>query len=332
MDAENAEHLNIFLTGGSTPLGLAVTQRLTALGHKVSGITNNKEGAGQIRGAGGLPVYSDPRSTGEIRAMLTMCKASVVVHLAGASGLPFRATLDAGQVREEAAALVDAVEGVGVQYMVALSYAFLYAGYDGGHAAHGHGGHSHSDALEVADEDAPLIAPGDDALLRAAYFADQAVQDANLPVCVLRTGYMYGPTMPDTVLLGEMLRAGRPIAMGDRHANWVFMDDLADAVVLAVTRPAVDTTYNIVDDAPASPAAFLQTFSKAMGLNAPARMPGFIGRALSSKATTTLLDLSSAASNARAKSELRWSPKYATHEKGIDQTLFMWRSEMRVSR
>lgn len=332
VDAEKTAPLNVFLTGGSTPLGLAVMRRLAANGHKVSGITSSNDGAILIRAAGGLPVFSDPLVSSEIKAMLAMTKAEVVIHLANATGLPYRSTLDAQHVRQSTLALVNAVEGAKVRYLVAVSHAFLYGASADDHSEHG--GHAHGHAPTLITEDSPLPDPGEDPLLRAVYDADETIQDANLPACVLRTGYLYGAVMPETISLAETLRAARPIALGspNNHANWVQMDDAAEAICAAAERSPIDTTYNIVDDAPTSPVQFAEDFARAMGVNLPGRLPNFLGRALGSKASTTLLALSSAASNARAKAELGWTLKYPTHEKGIDQALFMWRSEMLISR
>ncbi|MBC7871615.1 MAG: hypothetical protein H7Y09_12305, partial [Chitinophagaceae bacterium] len=48
MDEEKRASTNVFITGATSPLGLAVIQALSADGHKVTGMAEGKEGAAQI--------------------------------------------------------------------------------------------------------------------------------------------------------------------------------------------------------------------------------------------------------------------------------------------
>ncbi len=309
MDEEKRSSTNVFITGATSPLGLAVMQALAADGHKVTGMAESKHGAAQIRAAGGLPVYSDPFSAGELKAMMKMTETHTVVHLANASTLPFRADLDPDRIRNSAVAITSAAESSGAKYLIYLSYAFLYN-----------------------ENESALVAANDNPLLKAALHADATVQDANMPACVLRTGYIYGAHMPDTMTLATMVRAGRPVPTGDGHnyAHWVYFDDVVQAIRAAVNSKPIDATYNIVDDAPSTPGEFLSDFTSAMGLQPAVRVPSFITRALGGKITNTLMELSAKVSNEPAKQELGWKPKYPTHAKGIEHTLFIWRSEMIV--
>ncbi|MDX1994364.1 MAG: NAD(P)-dependent oxidoreductase [bacterium] len=342
MGTEERAPVNVFVTGASSPLGLAVVRALAADGHKVTGMTDGKDGAIAVRAAGGLPVFSDPLSASEIKAMMKMSKAEIVVHLDNFSSLPFRSQLDPERIKKSAIAITSAAEGAGAKYLVALSYAFVYAtesghdsheGHDdhGGHDAHGAHGHGHA-APTLLTEDAATAVVTENSLLKAALHADATLQEANIPACILRTGFVYGPRLTDTEVLAETLRAGRSLPAGESHtlANWVHLDDLAQAVRLVVNRPPTDTTYNIVDDKPMSPADFLAQFAKSMGLQVPGRMPGFLSRVLGGRTSSALLELSAAASNAKARDELGWKPTYPTAEKGIEHTLFIWRSEMQV--
>ena len=121
--------LNVFITGGSDPIGLALTRMLVAAGHRVIGMTDGSDGASRVREAGGLPVFADPVRAGEIRGMLVMAKADVVIHAApmSANEIPVTAwDYTPEQLIDETAALIEAAREAGVERALHLSYALVY--------------------------------------------------------------------------------------------------------------------------------------------------------------------------------------------------------------
>lgn len=316
-DTSERTPLNIFITAAASPLGQTVIKRLAADGHKVYGVAKGKDEAATVRAAGGMPVFADPTRAGEIASALRMAKADVVIHLAPMSlnSVPLRAIdADPQALAAGTAALVDGVQAAGGDaFFIHTSYAFLYA-----------------PSTTPAGEDAPLVDGEDAPLLEAALKAERLVRRAPIKAAVLRAGYVYGPHTPGLSAILTTLRAGRPLPAGDKPANWVHTEDLAQAIALTAVQQPAGEVFNIVDDSPVSPSAFLARFAEAQGLKAPGSVPGFLTRFVAGKTSALLLSLSASASNQHAKAALGWQPRYATYTSGIDETLMTWRAEMAV--
>lgn len=306
--------LTILLTAGISATGQALTRTLTERGHKVYAVVDTAAAAQTIRELGGFPTFLDLTRAGEITSALKMSGATVIVHLDPLTGnhVPFQARdWDADRLRDSALALTEGASAIEEPpFIVYPSYAFLYAASD-----------------EPVTEDAPLRSAGESPLLKAALDAERAITGADIPYCLLRVGYIYGPHDPALNVLFETLRAGRPVSTGDGHANWVHSDDLADALVRVVEAQPAGETFNIVDDDPASPAAFMEHFVSMLGMAVPEGFLLRLGRLFGNKSANMLLALDAQASNARARESLGWQPKYPDRETGLAQTLLIWRAE-----
>lgn len=311
--------LSIFLTGATTFIGRYVTRRLVAAGHTVTGMTTGSKGANQVRADGGLPVYADPLRSGEIKSMLTMAQADVVVHVAPQiyNQIPhYKAAWDERDVQVNDVALstqaiLEAAQAAEVKFFVHTGYAFLY-GNTGDH---------------WVDEEAPLHAPGDSPFFKAARFAEDAVRNSSIPSSILRLGFAYGDTSDALHNIADNLRRGRAVLTGsaDTQANWIYAEDAAQAIALATIQQKAGEVFNIVGDTPVSPANFVNTLAETLGLAHPGRpmLPLLRPSALQS----ALLDCSLRVRNDKAKADLGWTPKFATVREGIEQTLMNWRAE-----
>jgi nucleoside-diphosphate-sugar epimerase len=78
--------------------------------------------------------------------------------------------------------------------------------------------------------------------------------------------------------------------------------------------------YNITDDEPATVAQWLPAYAEALGAKRPWKVPGFIGRLLGGTAARMTVGLRGA-SNAKARSELGWEPRYRSWREGFPQAL-----------
>src|SRR5688572_15105074 len=92
--AENTTPLNVFITGGDTGTGRALTRDLVRKGHKVTGTTTSSEGAFAIRADGGLAAFPDLGRAADVRGLLQMAKTDVLVHVAASplNDIPLAAT------------------------------------------------------------------------------------------------------------------------------------------------------------------------------------------------------------------------------------------------
>lgn len=307
--------LNVFVTGGTSPLGRETTRQLVARGHKVTALTQGSAGAVQVRQDGGLPTYSDPFRAGELKSLLKMAQADVVLHLMPqiANTFPHREspwTENARILKECTDAVLEASAAQGVKFIVFPSYSAVY-------------GDTHG---EWVTEESKLH--GSD-FPAGAVSAEKRVLGGTVPACVLRAGFIYGAGDSGTDALRDSLRDERPVYLGDSHSvhSWVQVADLAHAVVLAAEQQPAGQIFNIVDDEPASAAAFANQLAAGLGLVPPTPLTGFMATRQTNETQRALLDRSARVKNDKAKQSLGWTPRNPTLKTGIEQTLLYWRAE-----
>lgn len=298
----NPSSMSVFITGATNALGRVVTRRLVAAGHRVTGTTDSSSGAAQVRADGGLPAYPDLLRAGELRSAIQAAEAKVVMHLAPqtANEIPQAgAQFDERLLGDGTTALLEAAHAAGVEFVIFAGYAFA----------------------DLRDEDLQ-------ALTTAARAAEKQVLEHVIPGCVLRMGFIYGPDSTALQSLRDTLKLGRPVVAGpsDSKAHWTHAADAASALILAAEKRPAGAVLNIVDGQPASPAAFLNYFAEAQGLNPPG-VPGFAKRLLASKTQMALMGVSPAhVDGSAAHEQLGWSPQFASYQQGIDDLLLSWRA------
>lgn len=310
--------MNVLVTGAATGLGREVVRKLAAHGHSVVGLTNGSHNGSLVRADGAVPAFSNLSSKGEMKSVLKMAKADLLINLAGqeANIFPTKETpfAEAAQALDTGvAALLEAAQDSSVQRIVHVSMTALY-------------GDSHG---EPVDEDTPLRA--DDAFERAAIDAEERVLNVSIPAWVLRAGTLYGPSDAGMKALQSILLSGRNVYFGNSHAlrSWVYVSDLAEAVVRAAETDGPDQVVNVVDDQPTSAAEVVAHLATGLGLPVPSgvSVPAFMARYVLSPLQEKLLNSSHKVTNARAKSMLGWSPRYPNVRAGLDQVLMNWRAE-----
>jgi 2-alkyl-3-oxoalkanoate reductase len=106
------------------------------------------------------------------------------------------------------------------------------------------------------------------------------------------------------------------VGNGGGFMSFVHLDDAATAAVLALEHdgPAI---FNVVDDEPAPVREWLPVLAEALGAKPPRRLPVWLARLFAGKANAVQAVESRAASNARAKRELGWAPRYPTWRTGF---------------
>ncbi|MFW5749115.1 MAG: NAD-dependent epimerase/dehydratase family protein, partial [Chloroflexota bacterium] len=225
---------------------------------------------------------------------------------------PFlRSDYPAEAIVESTRAAVDAAKTLDVANFVHVSYAWLYG--DTGDT--------------LAEETAPL-GDAQDPYFKAGKAAEAIVRGSGLRYCIVRAGYAYGVLSPAMRTVNAALRAGRPVHTGPGHndAPWVYDEDLANAIVLATLLHTPEAVYNVVDDEPATPRAFVDYLSTAQGMQPQGAVAALL-KLFSRAQTSALLSLSTRVSNARAKSVLGWEPRFKHYRAGIDEILLLWRAE-----
>jgi hypothetical protein len=134
----------------------------------------------------------------------------------------------------------------------------------------------------------------------------------------LRYGGFYGAA--NDALIEPVRKRQFPI-VGDGGGifSWLHLDDGAAATVAALEHsgPAI---YNIVDDEPAPVRDWLPVLANALGAKPPRHVPGWLARLFAGPAAVVLGTQARGASNAKAKRELGWTPRYPSWRLGFPMT------------
>ena len=306
--------MRVFVAGASGAIGRPLVPRLVAAGHEVTGTTRSEERAEAIRAAGAKAAICDALDADALRAAVVEAAPQVVVH--ELTALPHRFNPRDKQMyaptnrvrREGTRNLIAAAQVAGAQRLVCESIAFAYAT---------------GERPEVKEEDAPLAleAPlpfGDS--VRAIDEMERAVLGADgLEGIVLRYGWFYGPGTyfaDDGSLARDVRRRRLPvIGKGMGLYSFVHVEDAASATVAAVERGAPGV-YNVVDDEPAPQREWLSVYADAIGAKKPLRVPVWVARLAMGK-IATMADVQAGASNAKARRELGWGPRWPSWRQGF---------------
>ncbi len=201
------------------------------------------------------------------------------------------------------------------------------------------------------DESEPLPPHHEDAYAQTKVEAEQLAlryyREAEVPVVVLRPGFVYGPR-DHTVLprIIEALRARRLayFSGGRRALNTIYVGSLVDAIFLAVAKPnAIGQVYNLTDGEFVSKRKYIESVADGMGLPRPgrsipfwlallaaniiegrARRRGAMEAPLLTRARIKFLGLNLDYSIAKAQRELEYRPR-VTFEQGIQETMAWYR-------
>lgn len=312
------EALNVFITHADSLAGRALVKAWVKQGAKVAGSTaHGTAGANAIRSLGAIPTYTDLSREGDIRSTLKMTKADVVIDLSSmqVNQLPFR-KVTVTPAALDVVPLLNAAHAVGVKRLIYVSFLGALPAEH-----HDDGGHHHSP--QPIGETAELSRENE--VFRALARAETVLLKSDLNVAVLRAGYVYGDHEPAMDALVSAMRGGRPLLNAPAHVPFVHADDLASAVILAAQAEALpNRVYHIADDHPLSFNEFAARLGAALGIGAPLHLP--LLNIMVSGLQETLLSHSVHVTNALAKAELGWQPRFPTVDEGFAQMLLEWRA------
>jgi nucleoside-diphosphate-sugar epimerase len=140
---------------------------------------------------------------------------------------------------------------------------------------------------------------------------------------ILRYGSLYGPgtSMSNGGSIIEALRKRRMPIVGSGRGLWSFthVDDAASAAVAALTHGR--GVYNIVDNHPASTAEVVPYLAEIVGAPRPLRLPAWLGRLIGGDLLVRIMTEARGSSNAKARRELGWEPKYPDWRGGFAEDL-----------
>jgi len=143
---------------------------------------------------------------------------------------------------------------------------------------------------------------------------------------VLRYGAFYGPgtsiSADPEALLTKAIRKRRFPIIGGGGGVWSFVhiEDAASATVAAV-EDGGPGSYNVVDDEPAPVREWLPFLAEQLGAKKPMRVPRLVVRLLAGEGPVLMMTEVRGASNAKAKRELGWQPRWSSWRVGFAKGL-----------
>ena len=306
--------MRVFVAGAAGVIGRALVPRLVAAGHEVTGTTRSAGRADAIAAAGATPAVVDALDADALRAAVEAARPEAIVH--ELTSLPARYEprrsdfYDAtNRLRGEGTRnLLAGALAAGTRRFVCQSLGFAYAPRE---------------RPEVLDEEAPLRVGMKGALgdgMRVIAEMERSVLEAGgIDGVVLRYGWFYGPGTyhgQDGSITREVRRRRFPvIGSGAGLLSFVHVDDAAAATVAATERGAPGI-YNVVDDDPGAMRDWLPAFAESIGAPRPRRVPVWLARLVAGPIAAAAT-VQPGASNAKAKRELAWQPRWPSWREGF---------------
>ena len=318
--------MKVFVAGATGVIGTQVVAQLVAAGHDVIGMTRSSAKSDCLRAVGARPVVADALDPDAVAGAVAESEPEVIVHqltaLKGEPGLrdlrnPDRLVAMTNRLRTEGTDhLLAAGRAVGIRRFVAQSIVAI-----GTYARTGGPVKTEDDPMDL-----DLPARGRSGADAIRYLEDAVCGIDWAEGIVLRYGAFYGPgtgiSADPEALLTKAIRRRRFPIIGDGGGVWsyVHIEDAAGATVAAVDHggPGI---YNVVDDEPAPVREWLPFLAEQLGAKEPMSVPRFVVRMLAGKAPVLMMTEVRGASNAKAKRELDWQPRWSTWRVGFAKGL-----------
>ena len=312
--------MRVFAAGATGAVGTRLVPMLVEAGHEVVGTTRSREKAREVAELGAEPVVVDGLDGEGVLAAVRKAEPEVVIHqLTALQGLANFRKFDkafalTNRLRTEGLDnLLRAARAVKARRLIAQSYTGWPNIREGG---------------PVKTEDDPLDprppASMTKSLAAIRYVEETLTTTEELDGVALRYGSFYGPGTS----LGEggeyvaLFRKRRFPIIGDGAGIWSFthIEDAAAATIAALDRGAPGV-YNVIDDEPAPVSEWLPYIAEVLGAKPPHRVPVWLGRLAAGEAVVSMMAKARGSSNAKAKRELGWQPRYPSWRDGFRQGL-----------
>jgi nucleoside-diphosphate-sugar epimerase len=309
--------MKVFVAGASGVIGRPLVQQLVAAGHQVVGATSKLANAPALEAAGATPVVCDALDAEAVRESVEKAAPQVVV--CQLTRLPREyepRKIDYGPTNRARAEgghnLIEAARAAEVKRFITQGIAFIYAP-EGGMV-------KDEEAAPWTDAPEPFGA-GVEAMLD---HEREATQTPGIEGVVLRYGQFYGPGTyyaADGNIAEQVRRRRFPIVgRGQGMFSFIHIDDAASATVASLDR-GTPGVYNVVDDEPAPLHEWLPAYAAALGARRPFRVPAFLARLVAGPFATAFATDLRGATNAKAKLELGWEPRYPSWREGFREAL-----------
>ncbi len=293
--------MRVVVAGATGVIGRQLVPLLTASGHEVTQLSRQRG--------------TDLLDRAAVIDLVARTRAEAVVHMATAIpaqinprrlGSEFALT---NRLRTEGTGnLVDAAAKAGTARLIVQGLAWAYRPGDG-----------------LADESAPLwLNPPRQfaGAVRALTELEELTGGAG--GLVLRFGHLYGPGSayaPDGSFAAQARARKLPVVGGGGSVfSFVHAADAAAAVASALDRD-VTGVLNVVDDTPVAIREWLPAFAAMLDAPAPRRVPAGVAWLAGGGWGLAFMTRLRGASNARARAQLGWAPRYPDWTAGFTAEL-----------
>ena len=310
--------MKIFVAGASGVIGKRLLPKLIEAGHQVTAMSRTAKNAEGIKAMGAHFVMGDAFNGGAMNSLLANAKPDVVIHQM--SSLPDR--IEPSDVATQLAEndrlrvlgtrnLVSAAVAAGCKRVIAQSVAFAYDP----------AGTSLKVEADLLYGAAPKAFNG---MIASVVSLERAVmKEPKVEGVVLRYGYLYGPgtAYASDGTFAEDVKARKISIIGDGTGvySFIHVDDAVAATLLAIQGPP--GVYNIVDNEPAAIKDWLPYYAQALQAKEPKTAGKFLASFGAGPYGLYLMLEQKGASNAKAKQQLGFAPKYASWRQGFKEML-----------
>jgi nucleoside-diphosphate-sugar epimerase len=308
--------MKVFLAGASGAVGTRLIPQLIADGNEVVATTRSPTKAPALRALGAEPVIADALSRESVMQAVMRAEPDAVIHqLTALTGIKSFKKFD------QEFALTNRLRTEGIDYLLKAARAagasrFIAQSY-------GNWTYERTGTALKTEEDAldPNPPANQVRSLAAIRHLEAAVTGAEgLVGIALRYGGFYGPgtDLSTSGTFADLIKKRRFPIVGDGAGVWTFthIDDAASAAVAALHRGEAGV-YNIIDDEPAPVSEWLPYLAEVLGAKPPRHVPVWLGRIAAGEVGVSMMTQIRGASNAKAKRELGWAPRWRSYKEGF---------------
>jgi nucleoside-diphosphate-sugar epimerase len=296
--------MKIFVAGGSGTIGVSLVRALAAAGHQVTALTRSSLKQAELRALGAVPAVANALDRDALIGAVEAAHPTHIIHQLTAlpkEGPRSSKDLDAtNRLRIEGTRnLLDAAIKAGARRFIVGSFALLAPR---GPAAGASEGEAAAAIRSMESQVMEMTAHG------------------SIEGVILRYGMFYSLGTPSTIKMIDMVRKRRlPIVRGDAsQLPLIHVDDAVSATLAALDRAPAGSIYEIVDDQAVSMSEIVKAIAEYTGSPAPFKVPSWLPR-LVAPYMARMTSMKMPLSNAKAKAELAWRPRYSTMRDGLAQ-------------
>ena len=311
--------MHILIAGATGAAGRALIPLLIENGHTVTGTTRSEAKTGELRALGATPLIMDGLDRASVRAAVEAARPDVIVHqMTALSGVDIKNP-------DKAFTLTNRLRTEGTEHLIVAAKEISVPGTGKGalFVAQSFAGWPYARVGGPVKTEADPLDPHPPKGIRETHAAIRKLERLTVDAggIVLRYGGFYGPGsgMAPGGEQEVLIRKRRMPLVGNGEGVWSFLhtEDLATATLAAIEHGRPGEIYNIVDDEPAPAKEWLPFLAQQLGAKPPRRVPAWLVRLVAGPAAVAMMTESRGASNAKAKAELGWTPRYPNWRQGF---------------